>query len=113
MKKLIVILIAVFAVVSGFAAENGNPYKKYTEKLPFTMPESTYFSMNGLYPCDFRNTRVYGVFASSIPEDGNVEETVYPPEDCEKYYLNCDFSGATFFPIDENREILRRFGAIV
>ena len=39
MKKLIVILIAVFAVVSGFAAENGNPYKKYTEKLPFTMPE--------------------------------------------------------------------------
>ena len=39
MKKLIVILIAVFAVVSGFAAESGNPYKKYTEKLPFTMPE--------------------------------------------------------------------------
>lgn len=81
--------------------------------LPFTMLENTYFSMNGLYPCDFRNTRVYGVFASSIPEDGNTEETVYPPEDCEKYYLNCDFSGAIFFPIDENREILRRFGAIV
>ena len=39
MKKLIVTLIAVFAVVSSFAAENGNPYKKYTEKLPFTMPE--------------------------------------------------------------------------
>jgi polygalacturonase len=39
MKKLIVTLIAAFAVVSGFAAENGNPYKKYTEKLPFTMPE--------------------------------------------------------------------------
>ena len=34
--------IAVLAVVSGFAAVNsGNPYKKYTEKLPFAMAEIT------------------------------------------------------------------------
>ena len=40
MKKLIVTLIAALIVVSGFAADNsGNPYKKYTEKLPFQMPE--------------------------------------------------------------------------
>ena len=40
MKKLIVTLIAALMVVSGFAADNsGNPYKKYTEKLPFQMPE--------------------------------------------------------------------------
>ena len=39
MKKLIVTLIAALMVVSGFAADNGgNPYKKYTEKLPFQMP---------------------------------------------------------------------------
>ena len=40
MKKLIVTLIAVLMVASGYAADNsGNPYKKYTEKLPFQMPE--------------------------------------------------------------------------
>ena len=40
MKKLIVTLIAALMVVSGLAADNsGNPYKKYTEKLPFQMPE--------------------------------------------------------------------------
>ena len=40
MKKLIVTLIAALMVVSGLAADNsGNPYKKYTEKLPFPMPE--------------------------------------------------------------------------
>ena len=40
MKKLIVTLIAALMMVSGFAADNsGNPYKKYTEKLPFQMPE--------------------------------------------------------------------------
>ena len=40
MKKLIVTLIAALVVVSAFAADNsGNPYKKYTEKLPFQMPE--------------------------------------------------------------------------
>lgn len=40
MKKLIVTLIAALMVVSGFATDNsGNPYKKYTEKLPFQMPE--------------------------------------------------------------------------
>ena len=81
--------------------------------LPHTMPEGTYFSQNGLYPCDFRNTKVFGVFASSIPEDGNVEITLYPPENCEQYYLNCDFTGAVYFPIEENREILRRYGACV
>ncbi|MBR3629383.1 MAG: hypothetical protein IKN55_02795, partial [Oscillospiraceae bacterium] len=49
-------------------------------QLPFNMPEGTYFSQNGLYPCDFRNAKVLGVFASSIPEDGDAEQTVYPPE---------------------------------
>jgi len=40
MKKLIVTLIAALMVVSSFATDNsGNPYKKYTEKLPFQMPE--------------------------------------------------------------------------
>lgn len=80
--------------------------------LPFTMPEGTYFSDHGQYPCDFRNAKVLGVFASSIPEDGNVERTVYPSEDCEKYYLNCDFTGAVYLD-EDNREILRRYGAIV
>ena len=42
MKKLIVTLVAALMVVSGFAADNsGNPYKKYTEKLPFQMAEVT------------------------------------------------------------------------
>jgi polygalacturonase len=42
MKKLIVILITAFVVISGFAADkDGNPYAKYTEKLPFPMPEVT------------------------------------------------------------------------
>ena len=40
MKKLIATLIAALIVVSGFATDNsGNPYKKYTDKLPFQMPE--------------------------------------------------------------------------
>ena len=40
MKKLIATLIAALMVVSGFATDNsGNPYKKYTDKLPFQMPE--------------------------------------------------------------------------
>lgn len=40
MKKLILTLIATLMVVSGFAADNSsNPYKKYTDKLPFQMPE--------------------------------------------------------------------------
>ena len=40
MRKLIVTLITAFVAVSGFAADKaGNPYAKYTEKLPFTMPE--------------------------------------------------------------------------
>ena len=40
MKKLIVTLIATLMMVSGFAADNSsNPYKKYTDKLPFQMPE--------------------------------------------------------------------------
>ena len=40
MKKLILTLIATLMVVSGFATDNsGNPYKKYTDKLPFQMPE--------------------------------------------------------------------------
>lgn len=40
MKKLIVTLIATLIMVSGFAADNSsNPYKKYTDKLPFQMPE--------------------------------------------------------------------------
>ncbi len=84
--------------------------------LPFTMLESTYFSQNGMHPCDFRNTRVLGVFTSSISDDTdapNREVTVFPNEECEKYYLNCDFTGAVFFPIDENKEILRRYGALV
>ena len=42
MKKLIVTLITAFVVLSGFAADkDGNPYAKYTEKLPFPMPEVT------------------------------------------------------------------------
>ena len=42
MKKLILTLVAAAMVVSTFAAENNdNPYKKYTEKLPFQMPEVT------------------------------------------------------------------------
>ena len=42
MKKLIVTLITPFVVISGFAADkDGNPYAKYTEKLPFPMPEVT------------------------------------------------------------------------
>lgn len=42
MKKLIVTLITAFVVISGFAADkDGNPYAKYTEKLPFLMPEVT------------------------------------------------------------------------
>ena len=69
--------------------------------LPFTMPEETYFSRNGDDPCDFRDTNVLGVFASS------------PPEHCEQYYLGCDFTGASFFPIRENREILLRYGAVM
>ena len=42
MKKLIVTLITAFVVISGFAADkDGNPYAKYTEKLPFPMSEVT------------------------------------------------------------------------
>ena len=42
MKKLIVTLITAFVVICGFAADkDGNPYAKYTEKLPFPMPEVT------------------------------------------------------------------------
>ena len=42
MKKLIVTLITAFVVISGFAADkDGNPYAKYTEKLPFPMQEVT------------------------------------------------------------------------
>ncbi len=80
--------------------------------LPFTMPEGTYFSDHGLYPCNFRNASVLGVFASSIPENGDVEQTVYPSKNCEKYYLNCDFAGAIFL-VEENRKILTRYGAIL
>ena len=40
MNKVIVTLIAALIGVSGYAADKGeNPYKKYTEKLPFQMPE--------------------------------------------------------------------------
>lgn len=40
MRKLIVTLITAFVAVSGFAANKaGNPYAKYTEQLPFPMPE--------------------------------------------------------------------------
>ena len=40
MKKMILAMIAAFTVVSGFAADKAdNPYKKYTENLPFSMPE--------------------------------------------------------------------------
>ena len=40
MNKLIVTLIAALMGISGFAADKSeNPYKKYTEKLPFQMPE--------------------------------------------------------------------------
>ena len=80
--------------------------------LPFTMPEGRYFSDHGLYPCNFRNAKVLGVFASSIPEDGDASQTVYPSEECEKYYLNCDFFGAVYLD-EDNREILCRYGAIV
>ena len=42
MKKLIATLFTAFIVASGFAADKvGNPYAKYTEKLPFPMPEVT------------------------------------------------------------------------
>jgi polygalacturonase len=42
MKKLIVTLITAFVVIGSFAADkDGNPYAKYTEKLPFPMPEVT------------------------------------------------------------------------
>ena len=42
MKKLIVTLISAFIAVSGFSADKaGNPYAKYTETLPFSMPEVT------------------------------------------------------------------------
>ena len=42
MRKLIVTLITAFVAVSGFAANKaGNPYAKYTEQLPFPMPEVT------------------------------------------------------------------------
>ncbi len=42
MRKLIATLITAFIAVSGFPADkNGNPYAKYTEKLPFPMPEIT------------------------------------------------------------------------
>ena len=84
--------------------------------LPFTMPEETYFSLNGEYPCDFRDTNVLGVFASSIPEDTDAQcqgDTVFPSANCEQYYLGCDFTGAQFFPIEENREILLRYGAVL
>ena len=37
MKKLILTIVAAVAAVSGFSADN--PYKKYTEKLPFKMAE--------------------------------------------------------------------------
>ena len=40
MNKIIVTLIAALIGVSGYAADKSeNPYKKYTEKLPFQMPE--------------------------------------------------------------------------
>ena len=40
MRKLIVTLISAFVAVSGFSADKaGNPYAKYTEKLPFSMSE--------------------------------------------------------------------------
>ena len=42
MRKLILTLITAFVAVSGFAADKaGNPYAKYTEKLPFPMPDVT------------------------------------------------------------------------
>ncbi len=42
MKKLIATLFTAFIVASSFAADKvGNPYAKYTEKLPFPMPEVT------------------------------------------------------------------------
>ena len=42
MKNLIATLFTAFIVASGFAADKvGNPYAKYTEKLPFPMPEVT------------------------------------------------------------------------
>ena len=40
MNKIIITLIAALIGVSGYAADKSeNPYKKYTEKLPFQMPE--------------------------------------------------------------------------
>ena len=39
MKKMFLTLVAVLAVALGAQADN--PYKKYTEKLPFSMPEVT------------------------------------------------------------------------
>ena len=42
MRKLILTLITAFVAVSAFAADKaGNPYAKYTEKLPFPMPDVT------------------------------------------------------------------------
>ncbi len=42
MRKLIATLFTAFIAVSGFAADAGtNPYAKFTEKLPFQMPEVT------------------------------------------------------------------------
>ena len=84
--------------------------------LPLNMPESTYFSLHGMFPCDFSDTKVYGVFDSSVPADSRLLEdgvTLLPESGCPLYYQNCDFSGADYFPIVENREILRRYGALV
>ena len=63
MKKLIATLFTAFIVASGFAADKvGNPYAKYTEKLPFPMPEVT----APVIPDNQVNLKIFGAVGDGI-----------------------------------------------
>lgn len=66
--------------------------------LPLIISSDIRFSLNGKYPCDFTDTRVYGVDVSDDTQAKNFE--------------NCNFSGARFLDA-EVKETLHKMGAIV
>ena len=66
--------------------------------LPLRISSDIRFSLNGKYPCDFSDTRVYGVDVSDDTQAKNFE--------------NCNFSGARFLDA-EVKETLHRMGAVV
>ena len=66
--------------------------------MPLVLPSDVRFSLDGKYPCDFCDTRVYHVDESSAEQS--------------EPFRNCDFTGAKFLDA-ETKEKLHKMGAVV